>query len=260
LPAAPNHISASFDYVSAIFVDHMIDGEMALWGGAGPEAYNWDEKAESQFRRAIQSNPNSARAHLNLGAYLGINSTLPSQIEEGFHECCKAAELRPKWDLPRIEAANILLRVGNHRDALVLLERATTELTQMSPRLTYTIGFAKMMNNDLGGALSMFEKATELKPDYALAFDNGAYCSFRLGDEIKGRRYAKSARQFGISTTFDTYNVGKTKQEPEVFPFRILCETVPCQKKDCKSRAESEEYRDKWKKGLKSRESRKAHL
>ena len=111
------------------------------------------------------------------------------------------------------------------------------------------VGFAKMINDDLFSALKMFEKATELKPDYALAFDNAAYCSFRLGDATKGRRYAKSSRQLGISTSYDMYDVGKIKQKPGVFPFRILCETVPCRESNCPDRAESEEIREKWRQG-----------
>jgi len=58
----PDGISAGFDYVSARYIDNEIDGEMALWGGAGPEAYDWDKKTESQFRFAVESNSDSARA------------------------------------------------------------------------------------------------------------------------------------------------------------------------------------------------------
>jgi len=118
----------------------------------------------------------------------------------------------------------------------------------MSPRLAYTIGFARMMNNEFAGALSMFERAAELKPDYALALDNAAYCAFRLGDAIKGRGYAKSARQLGVSTTYDMYDVGKKKQKPEVLPFSILCETVPCRETTCPGHEESIRLREKWRK------------
>jgi len=244
----PKSISADFDYTSASFLEHMIDGEVALWGGAGPEAYNWEEKTERHFRAAVKSNAGSARDHLSLGVYLGINARFPLQIDEGFRECCRAGEMRPEWDLPRIEAANILLRVGNHRDALVLLEKAAADLRRMTPRLAYTIGFAKMMDDDFPGAVSMFQKAIELKHDYALAFDNAAFCSFQLGDKVNGRKYAKSARQFGVHTTYDMYRVGKAKQEMNPVSFPTLCETVKCPERDCKGRAESKEIREQWRK------------
>lgn len=246
LSSDPSRISVSLEYFSASYINHVIDGQIALWSGAGPEAYGWDDKAESQFRRVIISNPKSAEAHLNLGVYLGISSLTRLQIEEGFQECCKAAELQPTWDLPRIQAANVLLRTGNYPGALDYLERTSTQITSLSPRLAYAIGFARTMNNDFDGALSMFEKAMELKPDYALAFDNAAYCAFHQKNTIKGRRYAKSARQFGISTTYDMYDVGKKKQKPEVFPFQILCETVPCQETNCSIRGESKRMREEW--------------
>lgn len=239
----PESVSAGFDYISAGYIEHMIDSEMALWGGAGSEAYDWDRKTEGQYRHDVCANPDNAQAHLNLGVYLGINGHLPSHLEEGYRECMEAIELRPTWDLPRIEVANILLRVGNSVGALAVLKNAARELGRTSPRLAYTIGFAKMMNQDFAGALGMFEIATQMKPDYALAFDNAAYCSYRLGDTIKGRRYAKSARQLGISTTYDMYDVGKTKDKEEELPFKILCETVPCREKNCKSRVESEQLR-----------------
>ena len=100
-----------------------------------------------------------------------------------------------------------------------------------------------MMNRDFEGALEMFEKAGRVKSDFAPAFENAAFCAFRLGDKLRGNRYAKVARQLGISTTYDLYDVGKTKQKPNAVPFEILCETVLCPDKNCRGRAESEKLR-----------------
>ena len=241
-------ISAGFDYVSARYIDNKIDGEMALWGGAGWEAWacNWDKNTEDQFRLAIESNPDSARAHLDLGVFLGLHGCLPTHLEEGYQECIKAIELRPKWELPWIETANILLHAGDSERPLQLLNDATNNISRPSHRLMYTIAFAKMMNRDFVGALEMFENATRMKPDFAPAFENAAFCAFRLGENLVGRRYAKIARRLGISTTYDLYDVGKTKQKPNLIPFEILCETVRCPEKNCKDRAESEEIREQW--------------
>jgi tetratricopeptide (TPR) repeat protein len=239
----PDGISAGFDYVSASYIDNQIDGEMALWGGAGPEAYDWDEKTESQFRLAIESNPNNARAHLDLGIFLGLHGYLPTHLEEGYRECIKAIELQPKWELPWIETANILLHAGYTERGLQVLQDAATKISRPSLRMVYTIGFARMMNRDFGDALAMFEKAGRMKSDFAPAFENAAFCAFRLGDKLRGKRYAKVARQLGISTTYDLYDVGKTKQKPNAVPFEILCETVLCPDKNCKGRAESEKLR-----------------
>jgi hypothetical protein len=239
----PDGISAGFDYVSASYIDNMIDGEMALWGGAGPEAYDWDKKTENLFRHAIDSNPDDARAHLDLGVFLGLHGYLPTHLEEGYRECIKAIELRPTWELPWIETANVLLHAGYSEQGLQVLQDAAIRISRLSLRMVYTTGFARMMSRDFEGALAMFEKACCMKSDFAPAFENAAFCAFRLGDKLRGKRYAKIARQLGISTTYDLYDVGKTKQRPNVVPFEILCETVLCPDKNCKGRAESEKFR-----------------
>jgi len=245
----PDGISAGFDYVSARYIDNKIDGEMALWGGAGPEAYDWDKKTESQFRLAVESNFDSARAHLDLGVFLGLHGYLPTHLEEGYQECIKAIELQPKWELPWMETVNILLHAGDAERALQILHDATENISRPSHRMLYTIAFARMMNQDFVGALEMFEMATRMKPDFAPAFENAAFCAFRLGEKLVGKRYAKIARRLGIPTTYELYDVGKTKQKPNSVPFEILCETVLCPEKNCKDRAESEEIREKWRQG-----------
>jgi len=225
------------------------DGLQALWGGAGPEAYDLDKKTESQFRLAIESNSDSARAHLDLGVFLGLHGYLPTHLEEGYQECIKAVELQPKWELPWIETANILLHAGDSERALQILHDAIDNISRPSHCMVYTIAFARMMNQDFVGALEIFEKATHMKPDFAPAFENAAFCAFRLGEKLVGKRYAKIARRLGISTTYELYEVGKTKQEPNPVPFEILCETVLCPEKNCKDRAESEEIRKQWQQG-----------
>lgn len=54
-----------------------------------------------------------------------------------------------------------------------------------------------MMLKKYEEALSEFEFVINSKPDYALAFDYAAHCSFILGDRTKGIRYAKEARKRG---------------------------------------------------------------
>ena len=100
-----------------------------------------------------------------------------------------------------------------------------------------------MINRDFAGALEMFENAVRMKSDFAPAFENAAFCAFRLKDKLRGNRYAKIARQLGISTTYDQNDVGKMKQNLNAAPFQILCETVLCPDKNCKGRAESEKLR-----------------
>jgi len=74
-------------------------------------------------------------------------------------ECYEAVRLKPKWDAPRVEIANILVRFGKYDEALKGLEDAAHVLPNTTARLAYGLGFVKMMCNDLSGAVKMFELA-----------------------------------------------------------------------------------------------------
>jgi hypothetical protein len=241
----PDGISAAFDYVSTRYIENQIDSKMEFWGCTKPEAYDWDKKIEDQFREAIKSNPDSARTHLDLGIFLGLHGCLPTHLEEGYKECIKAIKLQPTWEMPWIGTANILLHAGYAERGLQVLQDATTRINRPSTRMVYTQGFARMMNRDFAGALEIFEKAGRMKPDFAPAFENAAFCAFHLGDKLRGNRYAKVARRLGISTTYDLYDVGKIKQKPKAVRFELLCETVLCPEKNCISRAELKKIEQK---------------
>jgi tetratricopeptide (TPR) repeat protein len=242
-PSTSETISASVDYISAIFINHEVNGDMALWGGAGNEAYDWDRRTETELREAVQSHPNNPRMHLDLGVFLAHSSYQPEHPNEGLHECLKAVDLRPKWYRPRMEIAHILLRYKNYKGALEYLEQAVRELPYVPNKLAYTFGFAKMMNKDYIGSLDIFEKIIQKFPDHALALDNASYCCFQLGETVKGKSRAKRAQMYGISTTYDQYDVGGFKEKASL-PLQTLCERVGCRQENCKGRNEVEEARD----------------
>ncbi len=225
------------EYVSTSFLQHQIDCDVDVRSGADPSAYEWEEAFENELRHFIGTHPDSAQGHLALGSYLGANSWFSEKIEEGLRKCGKAAELSPDWELPRIQVANILMRIGSSNESLRYLKIARQELPEMTPLLAYTIGFAKMMNNDIEGALVMFEEITEMKPDHALAWDNAAYCAFQMEDTLKGKRYARSAHQLGISIVYDRYDVGKKKVQSDLLSQRSLCDSVPCLDFSCPERS-----------------------
>jgi len=174
-------------------------------GGKGWDALKYDETTEQELRQAILNHPRSARAHLNLGSFSSMLSIDLERINEGLLECHEAVRLKPRWDVPRIAIANVLIRIGRHNDALRELEEASRIIPKMTPYLAYSQGFARMICKDLIGAITMFEKAIEERPEYALAYDNAAHCCFQLQDKIKGKRYAKQAHHFGISTTYNAW-------------------------------------------------------
>jgi len=242
----PNGISASIDYISSVYIDNDIDCEIMRWEGAGWDETDSESITENQFRKAVELSPDNARDHLNLGVFLGLHGYLPTHFEEGYQHCIEAINLQPTWELPWIETANILLHIGDATRALNLLNDSAVYIKRPSIRLIYTKAFGKMMNNEYEEALELFEKTIQMKPDFAPAFENAAFCAFRSGDKIKGNRYAKSARRLGISTTFDLYDVGKTKEKPNRNPFEPLCESVMCPDKTCPERTSTEQVKQEF--------------
>jgi len=242
-PSASETISANVDYISAIFINQEVNGDMALWGGSGNEAYDWDRRTETELREAVQSHPNNPRVHLDLGVFLAHGSYQPEHPNEGLRESLKAVELRPKWYRPRMEIAHILLRYKNYKGALEYLEQVVRELPYVPNKLAYTFGFAKMMNKDYIGALDIFDRIIHKFPDHALALDNASYSCFQLGETVKGKSRAKRAQMNGISTTYDQYDVGGFKKIASL-PLQTLCERVGCREENCKGRNEAEEARN----------------
>jgi tetratricopeptide (TPR) repeat protein len=185
-----------------------------MWRGKGWKALQYDKTAEEDLRRMLDIHPQSARAHLKLGIYLGLNSNIPEEINEGLSQCKEAVKLKPEWEAPHIEIASILVKFGRYEVAIQELEAASHTLPQMTARFAYTLGFVKMICNDFAGAVQMYETAIQQKPDYALAYDNAAHCCFLLKDTIKGKRYAKQAYNLGESLTYNAWYSHLYEQQP----------------------------------------------
>ena len=58
-------------------------------------------------------------------------------------------------------------------------------------------------------ALADFEFVISLRPNYARALDYAAHCAFIFGDAQKGMRYAKEARKYGETQTYNEWRKGK---------------------------------------------------
>ena len=64
-------------------------------------------------------------------------------------------------------------------------------------------------------ALPHLREVLKSKPDYALALRDAAHCSFELGDNQNGVRYAKSVRQFGDPVEYGLWKTGTySKRKP----------------------------------------------
>ena len=167
------------------------------------------ETAILHVRRAVELQPENAEYHFQLGANLGK----VGEIEEGIQECWLSAQLDPSWELPRVEVGIILLNAGRNQVARGHLESLACSQDGLSAHLAFNLGVARLRSGDVAGALDVLEKAIEVKPDHALALDVAAHCALLIGDQVKGRRLAKLAVQFGQSETYREWKDGKYRKK-----------------------------------------------
>ena len=159
-----------------------------------------------------------AEAHFNLGSYLGMLGKWTGHRElndEGINKCKIASALLPEWDAPAVEPAIILVNIGAYKEALQELKRAKSILPSETPHLQYGFGYTLMMLKRYDEALVHLKEVLKAKPGYALALRDAARCSFKLGDQKNGVRYAKQARQFGDPVEYDLWRNGTySKRKP----------------------------------------------
>ncbi len=171
----------------------------------------WQE--DVKLRRALVLDfPTDPEAHFNLGSYLGMLGKWTRRrdlIDEGINECKIAWALLPEWDAPAVEPAIILANFGAYDESLQELNWAKSVLPAPTPHLHYGFGYTLMMLERYDQALQHLEEVLKSKADYALALRDAARCSFKLGDHVSGRRYAKRARQFGDPVEYDLWQKGK---------------------------------------------------
>ena len=164
------------------------------------------------LRLIAQRYPNSALAHAELGSRLGWAGSKMfgdrSMIDEAIAECKIAALLREGWDLPLVEPAIFLSNAGYHEEAFQELEWAKSKLPEKTPHFAYAYGYTQMVLGRFAEALNEFEFVLVYRPDYAMALNDAAHSAFMLGDKTKGRRYAKEARKFGYTQTYQNWKKG----------------------------------------------------
>ena len=163
-------------------------------------------------RRISREFPLSARAHFELGSFLGkAGKSLNSHVlvDEGITECKIAATFMPNWDAPAVEPGIILINCGEFKGALVELEWANDHLQNATPHLLMNKAYALLALSRYAEALSLFESVVRQRPQYALASLYAAHCAFRLRDKRKGSRYAKSALRLGEPAEYIAWRSGE---------------------------------------------------
>lgn len=165
------------------------------------------EDAIVHFRRAVELTPDDAEAHLSLGSTLAMTRA----YDEGLAECHIAVALRPDWELARVEIGIVLIWAERYEAARAHLEQVAADVPAPSSHLKFNLGTARWRCGDHAGGLALFEEVLkdEANQSYPYVLDQAAHCAFVLGDEVRGRRYAKEANDLGVATTYDRWRRGE---------------------------------------------------
>lgn len=188
------------------------------WGVTHPEAYRrYQRSAELQamgrmdealaeLRAAIAVDPCDPVPHCTLGSALsgiGRRTGRPEMMEEGLRECWIAIGLDRTWLLPWVEVGWILIESNKMSEARAHLESFPEPPDGFDVNYYQALGTA--CGQDLAAALAAYEQAIALDPDDALIYMGASSCAFRLGDSVKGLRYAKEAKRLGNTLAHDVW-------------------------------------------------------
>ena len=166
-----------------------------------------------ELRRLLAERfPDSPDAHFQLGSFLGKagqRTGIRELVDRGLLECRIASGLCPHWDAPGVELGIILTNFGAHEEALQELEQVARELPALTPHWRFAVGYVLMELERFSEGLEHLEQVVRVRSDYALAYNYAALCAFKMGDGVKGRRYAKKAHRLGESEVHDAWQRGE---------------------------------------------------
>lgn len=132
---------------------HLLRGRMAY--GAG-----WFREAVEAFRKAVEADPNSARARVNLGTALGITGDVAASMEQ----YRAALRLDPQSSTAHFNLGTLMARTGDYAGAVEFyqsVERSAPDDLEAYRQLARLL--QKLGRDD--EALRYFSKVVELAPD-----------------------------------------------------------------------------------------------
>src|SRR6185436_10822225 len=164
------------------------------------------DEAIAHLRRAVELVPTHDGAHFELGAALWQSG----DIEGGLAECRVAATLNPEWELPRVEIGIILINAKRYEEAREHLEAEYATATAPSSHFKFNLATARWRCGAFAEGLALFDEvlADEGYTSYPHALDQAAHCAFMIGEDVRGRAYAKRAHDLGCSVTYHRWAEG----------------------------------------------------
>lgn len=147
--------------------------------------YDWDwKKAESEYRRAIQLDPNYATAHHWYAEYLSVQGRFAEALEEIEH----ARQLDPRSLIIAADRGAILYCARRYDEAVTQLKQVL-EMERDFPR-AHIIVFAYLEQSKIDAALRDIAESPELQ-DGPFKWMLKAYAHGRAGHKTEAQRFIR---------------------------------------------------------------------
>lgn len=181
---------------------HLAEGYVAL--AAISEAYDWDfKKAERQYRRALELNPELPAAHLWYGMFLRDQG----RLAEALPELRRAEELEPLSALASENLAYALHMTGDSGAALEMARRAA-ELNPDVPIPDLLLANLYRSRSDIGDAEATLAHALKLSAGNAHALSALACAYAQLGRRAQSVGILRQMEQLAAKRYVSPYDLG----------------------------------------------------
>ena len=135
------------------------------------------EQASKLAALAVRLDPQDER----LWSILAEAQLRSNDLDQASQSLARAKEINPEKAGLWFAQGALALRDERPEEAVPLIQRGL-ELDPKNPAAYFDLGNARVMMNDLSSALSSFEQATSLKPDFWEALNNQALVLYEMGN------------------------------------------------------------------------------
>lgn len=152
---------AASAYRDALQIDPQHEDALYYFGNASFELERYDEAVDS-WRRLVEVNPLSARAHAQLGAVYSCGAQgAPFDLDIAEKEFQRALAINKEESGPVLKLGEVSLLKGNRQQALDFFT-AAGRMNFRSVEAPYLMGYVRWSEGDRAAALAAFQRAVKL--------------------------------------------------------------------------------------------------